>query len=139
MDHAVATYLDSIPSAIRGRDAATMIDLMQRVTGQQPRMWYRTIVGFGEYHYLYASGREGHAAAAGFAARKAATTIYLSDGVGTHADLLERLGPHTSGVSCLYIKDLEAVDLDVLETIVARSYETLTRDTHTNRAREGGS
>ena len=100
-------------------------------------MW-GSIVGFGEYHYRYDSGREGDSAAAGFAARKAAMSVYAADGVGAHADLLEQLGPHTTGVACIYIKDLDAVDLEVLETIVARSYSTLATGAYTKRAREGG-
>ncbi len=100
-------------------------------------MW-GSIVGFGEYHYKYESGREGDSPAAAFAARKPATTVYAADGVGAHTELLERLGPHTTGVGCIYIKDLAAVDLAVLETIVARSYATLTAATYTKRAREGG-
>ena len=88
-------------------------------------MW-ASIVGFGQYHYRYASGREGDAPAAGFAPRKAATTVYVMDGVAAHQELLDRLGPHTTGVGCIYIKDLEKVDLEALEAIVATSYERLT-------------
>jgi hypothetical protein len=114
-----------------------MIQLMRRVTGQEPQMW-GSVVGFGQYHYTYASGREGESAAAGFSARQAATTVYVADGVGAHAELLKRLGPHTTGVGCIYVKDLTAVDLEVLETIVSRSYTALTDGTYTKRAREGG-
>lgn len=138
MDVAVETYLNAISSPVRRRDADTMIELMRRATGQEPRVWPGSIVGFGEYHYRYDSGREGHASAAGFAARKAATTIYLVDGIGAHADLLDELGPHSTGVGCVYVKDLSKVNLDVLETIVARSYTALTAATYTKRAREGG-
>jgi len=130
-------YLDGIMSARRRRDAQTMVALMRRATGEEPKLW-GTIVGFGHYHYEYASGRQGDSAAAGFAARKAATTVYVADGVGAHTELLERLGPHTTGVACIYIKDLTAVDLDVLETIVSRSCAALTPRTYTKRAREGG-
>jgi hypothetical protein len=79
----------------------------------------------------------GDAPAAGFAARKAATSIYVADGVNAHAELLERLVPHTAGVGCIYVKDLAAVDLDVLEQIVARSYTSLTSGTYTKRACDG--
>lgn len=133
----VQEHLAGVTPAKRRRDAQTLLALMQRATGTQPRMW-GSIVGFGQYHYRYQSGREGDAPAAGFAARKAATTVYVSDGVAAHADALERLGPHTTGVGCLYIKDLEAVDLPVLEAIITRSYTTLTAGTYTQRAREGG-
>jgi hypothetical protein len=136
LDSAVRDYLDGIKSPKRRRDAEAMVELMCRATGEQPGMW-RSIVAFGEYQYRYESGREGSAPAAGFAARAAATTVYLSDGVEAHAELRERLGPHKAGVGCLYIKDLNEVDLEVLEAIIARSYATLTAGTHTNRAREG--
>jgi hypothetical protein len=133
----VQEYLEGVTSAKRRRDAQTLLPLVRRATGEEPRMW-GSIVGFGQYHYRYESGREGDAPAAGFAARKAATTVYLLDGVGAHADALERLGPHTTGVGCLYIKDLEAVDLGVLEEIISRSYATLTGGASTQRARDGG-
>lgn len=137
MDDRVSGYLDAVTPAKRRRDAETLLGLMGRVTGEPARMW-GSIVGFGEYHYRYESGREGDAPAAGFAARKAASSIYLPDGVGAHADLLARLGPHTPGVGCLYVKDLATVDLAVLESIVARSYGAVTDGTYTQRAREGG-
>lgn len=133
----VAEHLEKVRSAKRRRDAETMIGLMRRVTGEEPRMW-ATVIGYGQYHYKYASGREGDAPAAGFAPRAAATTVYLNDGVGAHADLLAKLGPHTTGVGCLYLKDLTDIDLDVLETIVRNSYESLTSGTYTQRARESG-
>jgi hypothetical protein len=123
--------------AKRQRDARTMLDLMGRATGEQPVV-YGTGVGYGSYHYRYASGREGDAPAAGFAPRRSALVVYVVDGVGAHAALLDKLGPHSTGVGCIYIKDLEQVDLAVLEQIVARSYATLTKGTYTLRAREGG-
>ncbi len=134
----VEAHLATVRSATRRRDADTMIELMRRVTGEEPRMW-ATVVGFGEYHYKYASGREGDAPAAGFAPRGAATTVYLSDGVGAHAELLEKLGPHTTGVGCLYVKKLDDIDLEVLETVVRRSYQSLTTGNYPHRARESGS
>jgi Domain of unknown function (DU1801) len=137
MDAAVRSFVDGIKSPVRRRDAETMVEVIGRATGEEPAMW-GTIVGFGQYHYKYASGREGDAPAAGFAARKAATTVYVSDGVGAHAELLERLGPHTTGVACIYLKNVDDIDLDVLETIVARSYAALTAGTYGKRAREGG-
>lgn len=137
MDDVVRTYIDAVTPARRRRDAETLLGLMLRVTGEPARMW-GSIVGFGQYHYRYESGREGDAPAAGFAARKAASSIYLPDGVGTYVDLLARLGGHTTGVGCLYLKDVEAVDLAVLESILARSYASVTAGTFTQRAREGG-
>lgn len=137
MDSEVQAFIEEVEDPRRRRDAETLLDLFGRATGQQPHLW-KSIVGYGEYHYEYASGRKGDAPAAGFSPRRAATTIYLSDGVNAHTELLEKLGPHTTGVGCLYLKDLEAVDLDVLEEIVRSSYAALTAGTFTNRAREGG-
>ena len=132
----VRTYLDGVTSEKRRQDAEKLLELMARVTKEPPQLW-GSIIGFGQYHYKYQSGREGDVAAAGFAPRKAATTIYLVDGVGRYEQQLERLGPHTTGVGCLYIKDLDKIDLSVLEAIVAESYRTVTSDTYTLRAREG--
>ncbi len=137
LSEAVRTHLDGVTPGKRRRDAETMLELMARVTGESPRMW-ATVVGFGQYHYKYESGREGDAPAAGFAPRKAATTIYLLDGVGRYEQQLEKLGPHTTGVGCLYVKDLDQIDLAVLESIVAESYRALTTDTYPLRAREAG-
>jgi hypothetical protein len=133
----VRNYLDGVTPEKRRRDAETLLQLMTRITGESPRLW-RSVIGFGRYHYKYASGREGDSAAAGFAPRKAATVIYLPDGIGRYDQQLRQLGPHTTGVGCLYIKDLDAIDLSVLEAIVVESYRTLTADTYPLRAREGG-
>ncbi|MGW4478703.1 DUF1801 domain-containing protein [Rhodococcus triatomae] len=139
LDPAVRTFLEAVTHRVRRRDADTLLALMARVTGEQPAMWGPSIVGFGSYHYKYASGREGDAPAAGFSPRKAASVVYLNDGIDAHTDLVERLGEHTSGVGCLYLKDLEKIDLDVLEQLVARSHATLTAGTYGQRAGDGGS
>jgi hypothetical protein len=138
MDPAVEEHLASVTPAKRQRDAHTLVELMQRVTGLEPTMWRSGIVGFGSYHYKYASGREGDAPAASFAPRKAATTIYVLDGLDSHADDLEQLGPHTTGVGCLYLKDLADIDLDVLESVITKSWTALTDGTFARRAREAG-
>jgi hypothetical protein len=124
----VQAYLEGIIPEKRRRDAARLLELLTRVTGQQPEI-NKGMVAFGSYHYTYESGREGDAPAAAFAARKAALTIYLPDGTDRHRAQLERLGPHTTGVGCLYIKDLDLVDLAVLEAIVANSFRTVTDHT----------
>src|SRR5215218_10268641 len=135
-NEAVRTYLDGVTPEKRRRDAENLLALMSRVTGETPQLW-GSVIGFGQYHYKYPTGREGDAAAAGFAPRKAATTIYLLDGIGRYGAQLERLGPHTTGVGCLYIKDLDKIDLSVLEGIMTESYRTLTAGTYGLRAREG--
>jgi hypothetical protein len=121
-----AAYVATVSHPVRHRDAETLLELMTRATGERPRMFGTSIVGFGEYHYRYASGREGVSAAAGFSPRKAAMTVYLADGVDEYQEELGRLGPHTTGVGCLYLKDLDDVDLGVLEEIVRASYARVT-------------
>ena len=138
LDRDVAAFLDGVTPTKRQRDARTMVDVMGRVTGQPASLW-GTIVGFGTYHYRYASGREGDGPAASFAPRKTALVAYLTDGVGAHADLLNHLGLHTTGVSCVYLKDLGQNDLPILEQIIARSYSTLTAGTYGSRARDSES
>lgn len=118
-------FISGVSSPKRRRDAETLLALMREVTGEDPRL-DGTIVAFGSYHYRYASGREGDAPAAAFSPRKAATTVYVMDGVAAHEADLALLGPHTTGVGCIYLKDLEQNDLDALRRIVARSYATLT-------------
>ena len=132
-DADVAAFLAAVEHPVRRRDAERLVALMTRVTGEPPRMWGPTIIGFGTYHYRYPSGREGDMAAAGFSPRKPATTIYFPDGVEAHADLLATLGTHTLGKACLYIKDLDAVDLAVLEELVRRSYATVTAGVYGTR------
>jgi Domain of unknown function (DU1801) len=134
MDRAVSECLDKVSSLTRRRDAETLIELMGRVTGEPATMWSSSIVGFGQYHWRYESGREGDGPAASFSPRKAALTIYLPDGTGAYADQLSRLGAHTASVGCLYIKDLAKVDLAVLEEIIGESYRTLASGTYGHRA-----
>jgi Domain of unknown function (DU1801) len=134
-DEAVRAFIEQVSSPTRRRDAETLVELMGRVTDEPPQMWGKSIIGFGEYHYEYESGREGDGPAASFSPRKA-TTIYLPDGVGAYAERLDELGPHTTGVGCLYLKDLATVDLGILEQIIDESYRTLTAGTYGHRARE---
>lgn len=128
-------FLESVAPAGRRRDALVLVDLMREATGLEPRMSGSSIVGFGEYAYEYDSGRKGTAPAAAFSPRKAATTIYLLDGIAYHEAALDKLGPHTTGVGCLYIKDLSKIDLRVLKGIVRKSFKTLTTKTYEKRAR----
>jgi hypothetical protein len=137
-DNPVRAHLDAVVSPIRRRDAETLLELMTRITGEAAHLWGPSIVGFGTYHYKYASGRKGDAPAAGFSPRKAATTIYLPDGVGAYPDQLARLGEHGTGVGCLYLRDLDKIDLGVLEEIIDSSYRTATSGVYGHRARESG-
>ncbi|MFS0894409.1 DUF1801 domain-containing protein [Microbacterium sp. 179-I 3D3 NHS] len=118
----VAGLIARSSPAVRRRDAETLTALMQEVSGREPVTW-GTIIGFGACHYRYPTGNEGDTALLAFSPRKASTTIYLLDGTDAHAEALARLGPHTTAVSCLYIKDLEQIDLDVLRGILQRSLD----------------
>lgn len=138
LDASVREFLDGVTHPVRRRDADTLLALMSRATGEPARMWGPSIVAFGEYHYRYPSGREGDAPAAAFSPRKPATTVYLADGVGAYEAELATLGPHTTGVGCLYLKDLEQLDLAVLERVVAASFAVVTAGDFGGLARDGG-
>ena len=127
-------FVESVQPERRRRDARTLLALMERVTGKQPRMFGASIIGFGEYSYTYDSGHSGHAPAAGFAPRKSASVLYFADGLDAHAADLAALGPHRTGVGCLYLTNLDRVDLAVLDRMVTRSYATLTAGEFGRRA-----
>ena len=116
----VDEFIAAVTPAKRRRDAATMVDLMREVTDREPEMW-GTIVGFGSCHYRYPTGTEGDMPIVGFAPRRQATTVYLLD-TGAYGPRLAQLGPHETGVGCLYLKDLETIDVAVLRAIVAEDY-----------------
>lgn len=129
-------FCQSVVPLRRREDALVLLDLMGRITGQAPRMFGPSIIGFGEYDYRYASGRSGISPAVGFSPRNTATTIYFADGVSRYEDELAKMGPHTTGVGCVYIKDLTKCDLTILTQIVGECYRRLTKDTYRLRARE---
>lgn len=106
---------------VKRRDAETVATIMEEVTGSPPVMWGSSIVGFGQYHYRYASGREGDFFVAGFAPRKRALTLYIMAGFSAYDALLPKLGKFTVGKSCLYVKRLADVDLAVLRELIERS------------------
>ena len=120
-DADVGAFLESVPDERRRDDAKAVCRLMQEVTGEEPVLWGTSIVGFGTTPLRYASGRELDWPVVAVSPRKAATTVYLMDGFEERADLLARLGPHSIGKSCLYLKRLSEVDLDVLRELVAES------------------
>lgn len=117
----VEAFIDAVPDSARRSDARALIRLMSAATGENPKMWGPSIVGFGSYHYVYESGREGDAPLTGFSPRRAATVLYLHLGLEGAADELAKLGKHTAGKGCLYLKKLADVDETVLERIVVRS------------------
>lgn len=122
-DASVDAYLESLSDPRQREDARAIVVLMSDVSGEPPRMWGESIVGFGTYHYRYASGREGNWMRIGFSPRKQNLTIYLSSGIEQHQDLLDQLGKHKTGKGCLYIKRLADVDQVMLRQLVERSIE----------------
>lgn len=117
-DVSVKAFLKAIEHPRRREDGFALLDLMTKLTGWKPVMWGPTIVGFGSYHYKYDSGREGDFLVTGFSPRKAAMTVYIMPGYQNYEHLLEKLGKHKIGRSCLYINKLDDVDLDVLSQLV---------------------
>ncbi len=117
----VATFIDALTDENRRADAKALIKLMQGATGENPKMWGPSIIGFGSYHYRYESGREGDMPLVGFSPRKAAAVIYGVMGFSGAEELLAKLGQHTTGKGCLYIKRLADVDPKVLQALVIKS------------------
>jgi len=114
----VKTFLQSVVDTQMREDCNTVAELMSSITKSNPKMWGATIVGFGEYHYKYESGREGDWFLCGFSPRKQALTLYIMGGLESQKDLLTKLGKFKIGKSCLYIKRLEDVDMKVLKALI---------------------
>jgi hypothetical protein len=123
----VAAFIDAITDETKRADAKALIKLMQSATGEKPKMWGPSIIGFGSYHYVYESGREGDMPLTGFSPRKAATVLYGLSAASDFASLLAKLGKHTTGKGCVYIKKLADVDGKVLETLVSKSVKARRR------------
>jgi hypothetical protein len=122
-DGSVKDFLNLIKDERKRKDSFELLHLMRETTGVEPQMWGTSIIGFGSYHYRYASGREGDAPLIGFSPRKRDLSLYITPGFEQLEPLLARLGKHHVGKACLYIKKLEDVDLDVLRELVSLSYE----------------
>lgn len=117
----VIEFLASIPDEMTRRECQTLADIMSEISGEPGDMWGTSIVGFGQYHYKYASGREADWFKIGFSPRKQNLTLYIMNGHEDKKDLLAKLGPHTLGKACIYIKHLRDIDLDVLEAMLKRA------------------
>jgi hypothetical protein len=116
----VESFLDGQELARRA-DCVELVAMMRRATGAEPRLWSANIVGFGDYHYRYASGHEGDACLVGFSPRKTEFSIYLAPGFDGLAPLLAKLGKHRMGKGCLYVKRLADIDRAVLEQLIVLS------------------
>jgi Domain of unknown function (DU1801) len=114
----VAAFIDAITDKGRRAEAKALVKLMQKASGEKPTMWGSSIIGFGSHHYVYDSGREGDMPVVAFSPRKVATVLY---GLSSAEALLPKLGKHTRGKGCVYIKKLADVDQKVLEAMAAKA------------------
>lgn len=125
-DASVAGFIDAIKDESVRKDCLEILKMMKSATKAEPKMWGASIVGFGDYHYKSpATGREGDWFAAGFSPRKQNLTLYLMGGLDMHKAALKKLGKHTTGVGCLYIKKLADVDKTVLKSIISAGVKGL--------------
>jgi hypothetical protein len=122
----VEAYVASLGDPQTVADSRALIEMMHRITGEEPRMWNVGTVGFGAYHFRYDSGREGDGHVLGFYPRKDKLTVYLMDGTARHREALAHLGNHTSSRVCLYIKRLADIELPILEQVLKDSYAYIT-------------
>ena len=121
-DGNVHAFLSAVENDSRRRDAFELLDIMKDLTGLEPKLWGPSIVGFGSYHYKYDSGREGQWFLAGFSPRKQNMTIYIMPGFDRYTDLMERLGKHKTGKSCLYVNSLSDVNVEVLKELISEGF-----------------
>lgn len=121
-------FIAEIDDERRRNEAETLLALFQERTGEKPVMWGDSIIGFGSYDYTYATGRTGTWMRTGFSPRKSQMTLYVMPGFEPYVERLDALGPHSTGKSCLYVKRLDKVDLDVLGDLISDSYAAMDTD-----------
>ncbi|MCB1043840.1 MAG: DUF1801 domain-containing protein [Acidobacteria bacterium] len=127
----VADFLANVTPDQKKQDSLQICTMMQEITGCDAEMWGSSIVGFGRYKYVYESGRKGEWMLVGFSPRKQNITLYIMPGFSRYEDLLARLGKHSTGKSCLYIKRLSDIDLDILKTLITDSVTAMKKKYNT--------
>lgn len=120
-DESVTEFLNSVEDPKKRKDAFTLLDLMKTATQEEPTLWGTSIIGYGEYHYKYESGREGDWFLTGFSPRKNNFSIYIMPGFNKYDKLMQNLGKHKTGKSCLYINKLDDIDIDILRELIRES------------------
>lgn len=128
-DDSVDEFLNALPDEKKRQDCYTILDIMKLAAQAEPRMWGDSMVGFGSYHYKYASGREGDSFITGFSPRKQNLTLYIMPGFDRYEGLMAKLGKYKTGKSCLYIQKLEDVDLETLKELIQSSVQHM-RETY---------
>jgi hypothetical protein len=117
----VHAFLSTVEDEKKRKDSLFLLDFIAQHTGEKPVMWGKSIIGYGSYHYKYASGREGDWMLTGFSPRKTSLTIYIMSGFDKYDELMGQLGKYKTGKSCLYVKKLEDIDLDILAELIKKS------------------
>ena len=122
-DASIEDFLNKVEDEQKRKDCFEIVKIMKQVTNEEPKMWGPAIIGFGSYHYKYESGREGDTMQIGFSPRKQNLTLYIGLGGDTENPLLKKLGKHTTGKGCLYIKELADIDKEVLQDLITESFK----------------
>ena len=118
-------YIKSIDDYKKRKDCITLMGMLKKITGHAPKMWGTSIIGYGQYHYQYKSGREGDWFITGFAPRKQNLTIYIMPGFSKYQTIMKKLGKYKLGVSCLYVKSLDDIDQKLLHELISKSVEDM--------------
>ncbi|MEK3882622.1 DUF1801 domain-containing protein [Paenibacillus sp. PL2-23] len=127
-DNSVIAFIEeTVENPKKRQDAYQLLDLFTETTGYPAKMWGPSIIGFGSYHYKYATGHEGDAALVGFSPRKSKISLYFAPGDEAREELLQSFGKHTSGKACVYINKVSDIDLDVLKALIQQSIQFLRR------------
>ncbi|MHB8777663.1 MAG: DUF1801 domain-containing protein [Anaerolineales bacterium] len=126
-DASVSAFLNNIEDEEKRADSFEILKIMKQVTRKEPKMWGASIIGFGDIHYKYESGREGDWFITGFSPRKQNLTLYVMGSYNPHTELLKKLGKHKTGVGCLYIKKLKDVDAKVLKELIEKSVKAVSQ------------
>jgi len=131
-DNSVIEFIESVENLKKREDAYKLLDIFTEATGYEAKMWGPSIIGFGSYHYKYASGHEGDAPLVGFSPRKAKISLYFAPGDTERDELLKNLGKHTTGKACVYINKVADIDVEVLKVLIKQSVKFL-QETYPDR------
>lgn len=127
-DNSVKAFLDSLLDEEKKKDSFELLKIIEAITGEKGKIWGKSIIGFGKYHYTYASGREGEFLRIGFSPRKQNLTVYIMTGFDNYQDVLTTLGPYKAGKSCLYIKSLKDIHIPSLKKLIKKSYKDIGKE-----------
>ncbi len=124
-DSDVIEFIESVANPQKRKDAYRLLEVFEETSGYEAKMWGSSIIGFGSYHYIYATGHEGDAPLVGFSPRKAKISLYFATGDQERQELLSDFGKHTSGKACIYINKVDDIDVEVLKKLITRSIHFL--------------